>query len=166
MEDNLLLASHRPNSSLQHAPHEKKKTMEVVIVYNCVECGEVITNPVCEERLALEFRTWLAETDSALEAKFTDEYVSRSSFMNKECGHQRCILTRKHMDICPYCATTQFIEWLDGQTVSPHVMEWALDFFLARQDEPYVLWALGKQQRRGIKITLGPCLPGGANLHT
>lgn len=132
-------------------------------MYDCVECGEVITNPISEERLALEFRTWLAETDSALEAKFSDEYVSRHDFMNTECVGQKCVLTKKHIDICPYCATTQFIEWLNGQTVSPRVMEWALDFFLARQDEPYVLQTMGKQQRRGIRITLSPFLSGGAN---
>lgn len=135
--------------------------MEVVKLYNCVECGEVITNPVSEERLALEFRTWLAETDGALEAKFTDEYVSRHDFIDHECVGQKCVLTKKLMNICPYCVSAQFIEWLNGQTVSPKVMEWALDFFLARQDEPYVLQAIGKHQRRGIKITLSPYLSGG-----
>ena len=137
--------------------------MEVVKLYDCVECGEVITNPISEERLALEFRTWLAETDGALEAKFSDEYVSRHDFMNPDCVGQKCVLTKKHIDLCPYCVTAQFIEWLNGQTVSPQVLEWALDFFLARQDEPYVLQAMGKQQRRGIKITLSPYLSGGAN---
>lgn len=131
--------------------------MEVVNVYDCVECGEVITNPVSEERLALEFRTWLAETDSALEAKFSDEYLSRNNFVTKEMADQKCIMTNKPMDLCPYCVTAQFIEWLNGHIVSPKVMEWALDFFLSRQDEPHVLRSIRtKTNRRGIKITLSP----------
>lgn len=130
-------------------------------MYDCVECGEVITNPVSEERLALEFRTWLAETDEGLERKFSDEYVSRSGFMNPAVVGQKCILTKRHVDLCPYCATAQFIEWLDGQRVSPSVLEWALDFFLARQDTPFVRKGLKGPRGRGVKVTLDPLARSG-----
>lgn len=129
-------------------------------MYDCVECGEVITNPVSEERLALEFRTWLAETDSSLEGKFNDEYVSREDFIVNECVDNHCILSKRKMDLCPYCAAAQFIDWLNGQAVEPQVLEWALDFFLARQDEQYVRHYLNRKNGRGIKVTLTPNLSG------
>ncbi|MBD3208818.1 hypothetical protein GF367_00170 [Candidatus Woesearchaeota archaeon] len=129
-------------------------------MYNCVECGEVITNPVSEQRLALEFRTWLAETDAALEQKFEEEYVSREDFINPESVGSHCVLTKRKMDLCPYCAAAQFIDWLHGQVVEQRVLEWALDFFLARQDEPYVRRSLATSTSRGIKVTLTTSLSG------
>ena len=122
-------------------------------MHECVECGDVITNPVSERRLALQFRTWLAETDPTLEEKFTDEYVSREDFIAEEDNH--CVLTKRKMDVCPYCATAQFVDWLHGQTVSPKVLEWALDFFVARRDEKHLLNGL-RRGRRGVRITLNP----------
>ena len=120
-------------------------------MHECVECGDVITNPVSERRLALQFRTWLAETDPALEEKFANEYISREDFIPED--DNRCVLTGHKMDLCPYCATAQFVDWLHNQTVSPKLLEWALDFFVARRDEKHLLNGL-RTGRRGVRITL------------
>ncbi|MBN1275206.1 hypothetical protein JXA12_02855 [Candidatus Woesearchaeota archaeon] len=127
--------------------------MEVVKLYSCVECGEVITNPISEQRLALEFRAWLAEMDGALEERFSEEYVSRADFIDEECVGQECILTKRKMDVCPYCVAAQLIDWLHSATFDPVVLDAALDFFVARQDEPYVLQRL-RAKGCGVRIML------------
>jgi hypothetical protein len=123
-----------------------------------VECDEIITNPISEQCLALEFKTWLAETDKALAEQFNKEYVFRSTFMPEDSFCNRCIITNEQINLCPYCVTTQFITWLHGKTVSPKVLEWALDFFVSREDEAYVLRSLRQENGRGVKITLDPFL--------
>jgi hypothetical protein len=127
------------------------QTDEVVAVHTCVECGEVITNPVSEERIALQFRAWLAETDPALEESFSESYLPRSIMGNPD-EHTRCIVTGEPMDLCTFCAAAECVEWLHRQTVTPEVVWWAMDLFLARPDKGYA----AKRLPTRVKITLAP----------
>ena len=115
--------------------------MEVVNLYSCVECDEVITNPMSEERLALTFRAWLAEVNPKLEEEFTNEYVKRSDFIT-EHADVNCVLSGKKMDLCPYCTTNQFITWLHEKNVPSGLLKTALRFFLSLEDEKYVVQGL------------------------
>ncbi len=100
---------------------------------NCVECGEVITNPVCEECLANEFVAWLGETDASLELKFREQYSKRADFVSVTY----CVLCKNPMIICPHCATTQFVAWLES-CASPVLVNEALDFFAGSEAQESV----------------------------
>ena len=109
-------------------------------MYSCVECDEVITNPISEERLALAFRVWLGETRPELEELFTDMYVSKADFMNDDQVHRTsCIVSGDKMDLCPFCTAKQFIGWLYLYTNDRRLMKQAAKYFLSTRDHSLLL---------------------------
>jgi len=92
---------------------------------NCVVCCGVITHPLCEECLALEFRAWLADIDASLEELFSQEHLFRND--GEGCA---CIRCGASLTVCRSCALTQFIHWLSGVGVAPELVARAVEVFL------------------------------------
>jgi len=73
----------------------------------CVECQEVITQPVCSQCLSVEMEDWLQEAKPELLDEL--KLVADESF---GMGDINCILCKERMNICTYCFTEHILEWL------------------------------------------------------
>lgn len=69
----------------------------------CVECDEIITNPICTECLADRMRTVVAEQDPMLAAEIRGFELE---------GETQCILCHKNMAICAHCFSKDMYEFL------------------------------------------------------
>lgn len=103
-------------------------------MYDCVECGAVITNPLGEQRLMLHYGVWLADKDEDLFARYSNEHMLREpGFGTKTI----CVVTKTLMDVCSRCVATQFIDWLIDVQADALLVEEALDLFLYERDGFY-----------------------------
>ena len=93
---------------------------------NCVVCDQQITNPLSPERLAEQIKTWLGETKPSLIGalqKRTDE------FLPMHTGEDRCVITGKRMNVCPYCYTEHIFNWLVSLKVDSSLLAEFILFF-------------------------------------
>ena len=74
--------------------------------HQCVECDEIITNPICGDCLAKEMKVMIAEYDSMLAETITGISIE---------GNTTCILCMKRMGLCPHCFSKGIYEYLQEQ---------------------------------------------------
>lgn len=71
----------------------------------CVECDEVITNPVCPNCLAQKMRIFISQHNKILAKQI-------SGFSSEE-GETSCILCGKKMSLCAHCFSKDIYEFLE-----------------------------------------------------
>jgi hypothetical protein len=69
----------------------------------CVECDEVITNPICSECLAEKMRLVIRKFDSELAEQIVGSEIS---------GDTQCIFCKKEMGLCAHCFSRDIYELL------------------------------------------------------
>ncbi|MBS3123981.1 hypothetical protein J4437_05095 [Candidatus Woesearchaeota archaeon] len=84
----------------------------------CIECDEVITEPICAECLAERMRSFVEEHDSKLAAKIQSSVI--------EDGESECIFCSKKMNLCAYCFSREIYDFLVEK--KPHDEELIEDF--------------------------------------
>lgn len=77
-------------------------------MYECVECSEVITNPLCPGCLKEGITQWLSET----EPEKLREFRKLHSGLVEVQGDIRCIVCNKKMELCTHCYSTHVRDWL------------------------------------------------------
>lgn len=66
----------------------------------CVQCGEVITNPICIECLEREMEHWLMEYRPKLISFIRDTTKCFRSYTHDVMS---CVICGKNMNICAHC---------------------------------------------------------------
>jgi len=74
-----------------------------VTTYQCIECDEIINNPVCSDCLAGQMRVMIREYHPALARKIRGFKVE---------GDTCCILCGKNMGLCAHCFSKGIYEYL------------------------------------------------------
>jgi hypothetical protein len=85
-----------------------KKKREVKTMYECKECREVITNPVCPGCLNRAMVQWLGEINPG-------EIRGLKSLHRMLIPAQEgvdCILCKKSMDYCAHCYSKFVLDWI------------------------------------------------------
>jgi hypothetical protein len=108
-----------------------------------VECDEVITNPVSEQRVAEQFATWLAEQDSALASRFVSEHIIYCLTDKRDAVN--CVITKRPMAICMHCASTQMVDWLIEVGAPARVIVRAFRIFVGDNDDLFIAHLLQEQ---------------------
>jgi len=105
----------------------RKKTNEVntVNAYECVECKEVITNPLCPGCLKHAVVQWLGETAPGAVRQFHAAHRKVAVQM----GDVICIKCRHKMDLCTHCYGTHVLRWLRKTPDVQNLVEEFLTYF-------------------------------------
>ena len=95
----------------------------------CVECDDIITNPICTECLAKKMRLVVAEHDLKLAEDIIESDVP---------GETWCIKCGKEMGVCAHCFSKDVYELLVHRNY-PHTKEFLsrFDFFLRTKLSDY-----------------------------
>jgi hypothetical protein len=109
-------------------------------VYACVECQDVITNPLCPTCLRKSIVSWLAE---AAPAKVRAFYAAQKGIAPKT-GYVTCIKCRGKMDLCTHCYSSHVLSWLRKD---PELAK-ATEEFLT-----YFNFDLDGFEERGVRMT-------------
>lgn len=97
--------------------------MELNAPFNrCVECDEVITNPLCSECLSREMQIMVSEHDQQLAAEIDGFRIE---------GETRCICCGKNMGLCAHCFSRDVYDFLSERN---HYKGDLLDDFVANFD--------------------------------
>ena len=72
----------------------------------CMECDEVITNPICSECLAERMKVMIQEHDQKLAQKISGHAME---------GGSRCIFCGKGMTLCAHCFSKEVYEYLQDE---------------------------------------------------
>ena len=77
-------------------------------MYECVECREVITNPLCPGCLKEAVVQWLSETAPQAVTDFRKLHRD----IAPDTGIVKCISCRGKMDLCTHCYSKAVLTWL------------------------------------------------------
>lgn len=77
--------------------------------HRCMECDEIVTNPICSECLAKSMRIAVGETSPKL-----SNLIQGFSTM----GETTCIFCRKAVGLCAHCFSKDVYELLQGKNPS------------------------------------------------
>lgn len=69
----------------------------------CVECNEVITNPICSACLAERMKMIIAKADAPLAEQITGAEIG---------GDTTCVLCGQEMGLCAHCFSNDVYEFL------------------------------------------------------
>jgi len=75
----------------------------------CVECEEVITNPICTDCLAVRMREFVGTADRKLAQEIHGFELD---------GETTCILCGKGMSICAHCFSRDIYDYLEEKNKS------------------------------------------------
>ncbi len=84
----------------------------------CVECSQVITQPICAVCIASEMREWLRESKP--------ELVGRVFALKGYHSDVNCVLCGSPMNLCSYCFTKEVLETLKE---NPELLAEFITFF-------------------------------------
>lgn len=95
--------------------------MKPSLEIRCPDCGEVITNPICEECLLEEINSWLGYSGKKLTIDLnifhdTNNYFNDLIADSKE--HTKCIICGKPIIHCNFCTLTLFKEQIKMQDLN------------------------------------------------
>jgi hypothetical protein len=85
----------------------------------CIECDEVITEPICPGCLAGSMRTFVEEYDKELSEEIQDLAISQ--------GEANCIFCEGSMNLCSHCFSREIYTFLDEK--NPKIAEEFLSRF-------------------------------------
>jgi len=90
----------------------------------CMECHEVIYNPICPSCLSTEIRKWLEDTNFRMKKPVVSEM---QSILNRgRCFGSSCVICRKQSTfLCPYCFTELVYKKLKQLKIAKKIL---LDF--------------------------------------
>lgn len=90
---------------------------------NCVECEEVISNPICPECLSEGIACWVGERLGPLAANAVFDITDALVYPG---GSTSCIKCNKSMALCAYCYTNAVMSILKNH---PVVLTQFVDYF-------------------------------------
>lgn len=100
--------------------------------YECLDCREAISNPLCPSCLALQIEVWLSSypdrniTNKILER--VKRYVERTN--NLAGSSSKCVTCGKlRASLCPYCFTNYVFNLLKNMKVNRIILKEFLQFF-------------------------------------
>ena len=80
------------------------ETMKTTNPFNsCVECDQIITNPICSHCLAERMRVMVGEYNDALMEGIEGSYID---------GETSCILCGRKMGLCAHCFSSGVYEYI------------------------------------------------------
>ena len=91
----------------------------------CVECREVITNPLCPGCLKKAVAQWLGEKDQ----KHVKAFHAAHRALVLGTGTMNCIKCRKPMDLCTHCYSAAILTWLRRTPSLEQEVEEYLSYF-------------------------------------
>ena len=71
--------------------------------FSCVECGDVITNPVCPDCLAAQMQVMVGERDSLLAREIKGSFIPGGSLC-AHCGQE--------MGLCAHCFSKDVYQFI------------------------------------------------------
>ena len=86
----------------------------------CIDCGDVVTNPVCQQCTNKSVRQWLLEKNLPV-------YNLDSRLATFE--EDSCIKCDGKLNICRYCHTKNILDWLKTTTNNKKVLAEFLEYF-------------------------------------
>jgi len=90
--------------------------------YNCMQCCEPITNPICHNCLAKDILKWLSfyhNVKKAITPKI-NKYLIQVN--NEEIGSLNCVSCSKKAALCPYCFTEGIFSLLKRSNVNKNII--------------------------------------------
>jgi len=99
----------------------------------CLNCHEVIFNPICPACLAVEIEAWL-QPIFPYHKKITkkiEDYIRKTNNLASKTGKlTKCISCRKlSVSLCPYCFTEYVFNLLKKIKVNKAILKEFLEFF-------------------------------------
>ena len=86
-------------------------------MYECIGCHEAITNPICQDCLTRDIKSWLNKKHPAIVTLF-NKFVSNSIRIKEGIT---CVSCGNKMTLCPYCFTEDVYYWV--REVAPDLIE-------------------------------------------
>lgn len=83
-----------------------KMGIKIASLNRCIECDEIITNPICSECLAERMKTVVQEHDPKLAEEITGMEIG---------GATECISCGKNMGLCAHCFSKDIYELVEEQ---------------------------------------------------
>jgi hypothetical protein len=71
------------------------------VFHRCIDCEEIISNPICSECLGMQMKQMLGEIDSTLPDKIVTSNLS---------GDTKCISCGSEMSLCAHCFSKDVYE--------------------------------------------------------
>ncbi|PIZ51794.1 hypothetical protein COY27_02365 [Candidatus Woesearchaeota archaeon CG_4_10_14_0_2_um_filter_33_13] len=96
----------------------------------CIECDDIITNPICPQCLAKKMRLVVSEVNP--------EMAEKINGIDLDDGETTCILCKRNMSLCAHCFSKDIYEMLVANNY-PATKEFLsrFDFFLRRELSDY-----------------------------
>ena len=108
-----------------HADFERER------FYECLECREPVSNPLCPICLSRQINAWLASYPSEIKSKIIkniQEYIKKTHNIDSE--FVKCIAcNKKTASLCPYCFTNHVFNELKKLKVARMILKEFLQFF-------------------------------------
>lgn len=99
--------------------------------YECLECDEAVSNPLCPMCLTRQIDAWLSSYPSEIRKKIVGnikEYVEKANNIAGEST--KCIVcNKKTASLCPYCFTNHVLDELKRLRVARLILKEFLQFF-------------------------------------
>ena len=98
--------------------------------YECLECHEAISNPLCPSCLAVQIEAWLTsypELGKKLMPQIEGYIEKTKNLTGKTISCVSC--TRKRASLCPYCFTHHVFDLLKDMKVNKRILIEFLQFF-------------------------------------
>lgn len=100
--------------------------------YECLDCNEPTSNPLCPICLTTQIQVWLSSyPDRHLTNKILEKikkYVEKTN--NLESSYTKCVACgRQRASLCPYCFTNYIFNLLKSMKVNRIVLKEFLQFF-------------------------------------
>ena len=118
--------------------------------YECLECNEAITNPLCPLCLTKQIDVWLSSYPSEIRKKLignVKDYVEKANnIAGKSSG---CIACNKPTgSLCPYCFTNHVFDELKRLKVSRVILKEFLQFF--NYDFEHIGYTTAEAEKFGV----------------
>jgi len=100
------------------------------VFYECLECGEPVTNPICPECLFKEFAVWVAKYPRIQRKVVPVLKKFLKVRKNFEEDSQTCVVCKNNSAyLCPYCFTEFVLDVLKESGADEIVIKDYLEFF-------------------------------------
>ncbi len=98
--------------------------------YECLECDEPVTNPLCPDCLKIELQAWLTNYPNLGQKLLPklNQYLNQLKKLTKDTT--QCIhCNKKATSLCPYCFTEYTLNELKRLKINKQILKEFLQFF-------------------------------------
>jgi hypothetical protein len=97
--------------------------------YNCLQCSEAITNPICHNCLAKGIKNWMSSYPK-IKKEMTPKLKSYLRQVNELVENSvNCVSCNKKAALCPYCFTEGVLNLLKKNKINEQIIQDFLSIF-------------------------------------